>query len=887
MAELLSVPLKKPSEVDIVKPLQNLIASTYSTADKPEDYSEQILELSKLRTNAIWKAYEKNESSLDLIHRYYDQLHALEAKIPPSEVQIPFKWKDAFSKGSLFMSKISLTVSSLSYERLCILFNIGALYSSIAANQSMSSDEGLKLAAKFFQQASGIFNHLKNSVIAAIQVDPTPDLTAETLTALSALLLAQAQEVIFHKAIHDQMKDAVIAKLCAQCTEFYAEAMVALQKDSVRNIIDKDWVPLIAGKQAAFIGLAHYFQSIVAKNSKHMGEEIARLQKALELLRCAQQRSSRTTLFCDYVTKIEKALAEAIKDNDFIYHDRVPDPKTLAPIQRAPLVKPLPLPQFFSQHFKDLFEGLVPMPVHQALAAYDVRKNELVNREINELRVATQLLNGVLASLNLPAAIEETSGETVPQSLADKSQAIINVGGVGKLESMLKELPDLLQRNKDIVNETERLLDEEQASDAQLKEQFKDKWTRTPSEQLTSSLRFNITKYRDIINTAINADKVTRDKFEAHLKGITLLSQGVDAMRRSLPQPGSAGKETVSSRKLKNLMDEVETLKAERDTIECELKSATTDMKEAFIMSLADQGSINEANMSTEALGKSYGPLQQQVRDSINKQQTLLSQIQETNTEFVAERSGDGGIAAQRESLLKELAGAHDAFMELQNHLQDGTNFYNNLTEVLLTFQNKVTDFCFARKTEKEELLKDLTQDLSRGPSGITPSIPQHHANAPAPKKEPPARPPPPQFTPTGNDTVGAPANQQPSLPYPVQGGNMPTPYAPPPHVPYPQYTPLPGGYNPYATMASYPQHPPQGYPGYPPQQYPPPQAYPQQHYGTYPGHPSSQHQYPPRGPWLVIVSQQLPKPKQPVALHFGRILFHKLVPSLKNPFFN
>lgn len=69
MTELMSVPLKKPSEVDIVKPLKNLIASTYSTADKPEDYSEQILELSKLRSNAIWKAYEKNESSLDLIYR--------------------------------------------------------------------------------------------------------------------------------------------------------------------------------------------------------------------------------------------------------------------------------------------------------------------------------------------------------------------------------------------------------------------------------------------------------------------------------------------------------------------------------------------------------------------------------------------------------------------------------------------------------------------------------------------------------------------------------------------------------------------------------------------------------------------------------------------------
>lgn len=42
------------------------------------------------------------------------------------------------------------------------------------------------------------------------------------------------------------MKEAVTAKLCIQCSEFYAEAMMMLQKDSVRQIIDKDWIPLVS-----------------------------------------------------------------------------------------------------------------------------------------------------------------------------------------------------------------------------------------------------------------------------------------------------------------------------------------------------------------------------------------------------------------------------------------------------------------------------------------------------------------------------------------------------------------------------------------------------------------------------------------------------------------
>lgn len=79
---------------------------------------------------------------------------------------------------------------------------------------------------------------------------------------------------------------------------------------------------------------------------------------------------------------------------------------------------------------------------------------------------------------------------------------------------------------------------------------------------------------------------------------------------------------------LRSQITKLDEIKKERETLEGEIKAVTFDMSVSFLRALAQDGAINEEQLSSTQLEQLYGAYNQRVQASLRAQEELLGQVQ-------------------------------------------------------------------------------------------------------------------------------------------------------------------------------------------------------------------------------------------------------------------
>lgn len=279
-------------------------------------FSADLAAIDQLRADAI-NVQEPHQSGIRKLAEYAAQLQWIGGKFP-IDIGADFTWYPALG----YNTSKPVTQNNLQFERANTLYNLASLYSQLATTSRRgASAAGVKTACNYYCAAAGVLKYLRESVIPELRSTPPEDMDAMTLACLEQLMLAQAQECFWLKAVQDKNKDSVVARLAASVSDYFdAAAEFGTKSSSVRS----EWIHHMNAKHYHFAAAAQYRQACDCLERSKYGEEVARLKDSLDCTNeaLAQGRYLNKQVLGDLMElkeKVTSVLKGAEKDNDMIY----------------------------------------------------------------------------------------------------------------------------------------------------------------------------------------------------------------------------------------------------------------------------------------------------------------------------------------------------------------------------------------------------------------------------------------------------------------------------------------------------------------------------------------------------------------------------------------
>ncbi|USW58432.1 Putative vacuolar protein-sorting protein Bro1 [Septoria linicola] len=730
-SNILQIPFRRTHATQLSEAIKVQIGNKFD--QHPDLFARDLEIIDQLRKDVV-NALEPHSSGIRKLQAYAAQLVWLGGKFPV-DMGANFTWYPSLG----YNTDRAHTENNIRFELANVLFNLAAMYSQLGLASNRATGDGLKSAANNFCFAAGVLHHVKENVIPNMKTSPPEDMDTVTLEALEALMLAQAQECFWQKAVKDGMKDAIIAKLAAKVSDLYNDANEwSLKTDSVRS----EWIHHMNAKHHHFAAAAQYRAACDCLEKRKYGEEVARLRDSLTCANIALNEAKwiNKMVLADLnglKNRVSEDMKRAEKDNDTIYLIPEPSKSELRPLDRASMVQSrVPKEVSNSQEMlgdkselgKPLFSKLVPYAVHVAASIYSDRRDRLVNNSIiAELDAMNVRIHELLSSLNLPGslqALEKPLG--LPPGLASHADEIRQFGGVHRLHSTIADTEKLKANNRALYQEGIDLLRTEANEDDAARRRYgTDRWSRPTGRQAAKQLYDQIDAIDGWLKAADATDRSVLNRLRENEVLIRLLGGSdrdledyVPSSRRAtmtakVEREANALRATLNevSRLESRRRKKVETLrmKVKEDDIQPDLRKESNKLEREFPM-MPIQASQFE-NLFDERL-KKYDIDQSSLKTEEREQDTLLQRVKDANQSFQNAKRGDSS-SKEREDALQNLENAYSAYKEIMKNLEVGRKFYNDLSGITMKFRDECRSFFTQRRSEASTLEADVSNALA------------------------------------------------------------------------------------------------------------------------------------------------------------------------------
>ncbi|KAH9498601.1 Tyrosine-protein phosphatase non-receptor type 23 [Bulinus truncatus] len=675
------------------------------------------------------------------LKKYYAQLLYLQGRFPMvegGEAAIAFTWEDV-------QTGRDTVICDIKFEQACILYNIGSLHSLLGALDTRHNAEGMKVSCTHFQCAAWAFELLRNNFCSSSM---STDMSFELLNFHVTLMLAQAQECILEKSIFDNRKNSITAKVAA-----------------------KEWSRRLIMKTTFYQSITFFFLGREAEDAEKPGDCLAYFTAAKDELNKATQLAKNevpeVTDSLHFAKDVMLGKYEsAKKDNDFVYHAKVPAIDSLPEIKGASLVKGIPFdPNDKEISGPDIFQKLVPMEAHEASSVYSEEKAKLSRTVIGEVDQKNMELDQFMSSLQLDIEQFMPKPNIIPDNLMEKCAAM------SVRTNAIKELTDSMTNVSGLATEVELSLEEIQQlinDDIEKTEQMEKQYGKKNPSPVLQRLQEELETYRQQHKEGNQLNATLHKAMNTHTNNLKTLKCFIAALLFIMPPKSAAeilkfsrakwGAEKLQECREKNRIQQKALREkwnwsrkkierentAEDDAVVAEIRrlyQKVSEMKDQRKL-LVDQfrekihnDDITNVLVTQEVTDKDavfkeqlkkHDQIVTYIRQNLSAQDNILRFLTDVNAKFALIRQAIAEANSKRDKAVHDLILSYEKYEELLAKSQKGIEYYKKLLENVTKTLERCRSECKVRHEEREMLLAKFAP---KAPAPSRPSAPKPGSN--------------------------------------------------------------------------------------------------------------------------------------------------------------
>ncbi|GMR53147.1 hypothetical protein PMAYCL1PPCAC_23342, partial [Pristionchus mayeri] len=685
----------------------------------PDEFVADMEEFNKIRTYCLLPF--PSEDLIPIVKRYYAQLLLLSNQFPLDgkhpDLTCEWQWSDR-----LHDPNNVLILTDAQFELCNLLYNLACIHAQIGAELPRDTDEGIKKAFTHFGYAAYPLQVLRDEMNASRF--PTLDFDRDTISLYLNIIMGQAQECMVEKALVESRKPLVIARLTSHLFDIYSKCAEHLVHGPLGDVMNgskyKEWVRMCTIKSSVYGAISMLYQGMEAEENKRYGERVAFYNSAHQHITTARNLCAKETrrAYLETVAFVDDVITfkseNARKENDFIYHAKIPKPEEIS------MAEPLAMACAYSFNALDpsvagapLFNGLVPPSVVKACSEYDEKKAEVKRSVLEKVEAYDVELMQFIDRIDLTRMIKmiknpygtrpdkESPSFLLPEDLlaANSYFSVQNRDAVPEVLEQLRVIGEKARETDALLTALIIRLDAIPLADLPNEE----------SAEGVKAIKDECAKLLEASSKAKGSNMNLRLALDDKMEAIQTLGMSLDELAKTLaPQEHKDYASSSEGGRMLQLGEKVEEMKRQR-------KSLIDKMHEEFQKDningkLLIERDTNHTELFEKEL-KKHDNLLNLLEQNLAAQHRILHALLEANADFAENGRELREQAEKRNMKILDLIASSDEYFRVIAELEQADLFYGKLEErakkisqAVDTIENTFCDYLKKRKEAKASI---------------------------------------------------------------------------------------------------------------------------------------------------------------------------------------